>query len=99
MKSEWQIQMDFGKAMEAVNRLNRIAGDIDNNAGNLGNTMNSINNCWDGENSENYLAKGRKIQSNISKTASGVRKVAAAIERIAITTRDAELAAIRIAGD
>ena len=97
MKTVWQIQMDFKRAMEAASRLRSIASSMDNNAGSLGNTMGSIDRSWDGENSEAYLAKGRKVQNNISTTAAGIRRVAGAIEEIAIRTRDAEMAAIRIA--
>ncbi|WP_029200335.1 hypothetical protein [Oribacterium sp. NK2B42] len=99
MKTAWQIQMDFRRAMNAVRKLRSIASSMDNNASNLGNTMGSINRCWDGENSEAYLAKGRKVQNNISTTANGIRRVAAAIEEIAIRTRNAEMAAIRVADD
>ncbi len=99
MKTMWQIQMDFKKAMEAAEKLRSIARRMDDNASDLAGTMTSINSSWDGENSELYLAKGQKVQGNISTTASGIRKVADAVERIAIRTRDAEIAAINIAND
>ena len=99
MKTAWQIQMDFKKAMAAAAKLRGIANSMDNNAGALGSTLGSIDSSWDGENSEAYLAKGRKVQNNISTTAAGIRRVAEAIEEIAIRMRDAEMAAITIAKD
>ncbi|MCR5556414.1 MAG: WXG100 family type VII secretion target [Butyrivibrio sp.] len=99
MKTVWQIQMDFDRAMDAARRLRSIASGMDSNAGQLGSTMNSIDRSWDGENSEAYLAKGKKVQNKLSVTANGIRQVAQAIEEIAIRTREAELAAIRIAED
>ena len=97
MKTAWQIQMDFNRAMDAAKRLRSIARSMDNNATNMGNTIRTINGSWDGENSDLYIAKGTKVQGNISTTADGIRRVADAIERIAVRTRDAELAAISIA--
>lgn len=97
MKTAWQIQMDFKKAMDAANRLRSIASRMDSNANNLGSTIGAIDRSWDGENSEAYQAKGRKVQDNITTTASGIRRVAEAIEEIATRTRDAEMEAIRIA--
>lgn len=97
MKTAWQIQMDFKKAMDAAERLRSIARSMDDNAGSLGGAINQVGNSWDGENSETYILKGRKVQENINTTADGIRKVAGAIEEIAIRTRDAELAAIAIA--
>ncbi|MCR4596565.1 MAG: hypothetical protein K5673_07260 [Lachnospiraceae bacterium] len=99
MKTVWQINMDFQKAMAAVERLNAIASGLESNADNLGTTIDSIDRNWDGENSEAYIVKGRKVQNNISLTAGGIRQVAATVEAIAIRTRDAELAAISIAED
>ena len=99
MKTEWQIHMDFNKAMRAAERLRQIARNVNNNASNLGSTMSSIDGSWDGENSDNYLSKGRRVQDKITRTASDIEKVAAAIEEIAIRTRDAELAAIQYAED
>lgn len=99
MKTAWQIQMDFKRAMDAAKKLRDIARSMDNNASSMGSTINSINGSWDGENSDLYITKGHKVQNNISTTADGIRKVADAIERIAIRTRDAELAAISIADD
>ena len=95
----WQIQMDFERAMKAAEELRGIAGSIDDNASNMGNTINSIDNSWDGDNSQAYIAKGNKVKNNITETARGIRSTANAIEEIAIRTRDAELAAIQIAED
>ncbi len=99
MKTAWQIQMDFRKAMDAARKLRNIADSMDHNADSLGGSIDSINRNWDGENSEKYITKGNKVQGNIRTTASGIRRVAEAIEEIAIRTRDAELAAIEIAED
>lgn len=96
MKTQWQIQMDYKKAMDAVTKLRSIAYNMDSNLDNLRNTISAIDNSWEGENSEAFIAKSRKVQDNIAVTADGMRKVAATIEEIARVTRDAELAAIRI---
>jgi uncharacterized protein YukE len=99
MKSEWQIHMDFNKAMRAAEKLRQISRNMNNNASSLGSTMTSIDGSWDGENSENYIAKGKKVEGKVTRTATDINKVASTVEEIAIRTRDAELAAIRIAED
>jgi uncharacterized protein YukE len=97
MRTAWQIQMDYRRAMDAARRLRAIAGSMDGNANSLGGALSSINGSWDGENSDVYIEKGRKVQSNINTTADGIRRTASAIEKIARRTRDAELAAISVA--
>ncbi len=97
MKTEWQIQMDYNKAMDAARRLRGIATGMDNEANDMDRTINAINRAWDGENSEKYIAKGYQVKNKITATSAGIRRVADAIEQIATRTRDAELAAIRIA--
>lgn len=99
MKSEWQIHMDFEKAMRAVDKLRQIARNMNDNASNLGTTMTSIDTSWDGENSDNYLVKGKSVQGKVGQTAGDIDRVAKVVEEIAIRTRDAELAAIRLAED
>ncbi len=99
MKTEWQIQMDFEKAMQAAEKLRGVAQKMDGNASDMSSTINSIDSNWDGENSDLFLEKGRRVQGNITLTAEGIRKVVNSIETIATRTRDAELAAIRIADD
>ncbi|SFB82416.1 WXG100 family type VII secretion target [Butyrivibrio sp. YAB3001] len=98
-KTEWQIKMDFKKAMAAVNNLRKIANKLDDNNDDFGGVINLIDNNWDGENSEKFIGKGRTIQGKISETSAGIRKTADAIEDIAKRLRDAELNAIRIARD
>ncbi len=98
MKTSYEIYMDFNKAIAQADRLISIAKNM-NNLGNegVGGSINTIEGCWEGENADAFIDKGRKIQNKIYLTAEDIRKVADAIIKIAETTRDAELAAIALA--
>ncbi len=99
MKSRRRIYMDFKKAMDAAKKLRNIAKSMNDNADSMDRAIRSIDNSWDGENSEAYITKGLKIKGNISTTAEGILRTAEAIEEIAERTKEAELAAIDIADD
>ena len=98
MRTEYEIRMDFNKAMAQVGKLNAIASRLGNLADDdLYSSLNNIERNWDGENSEAFLEKGHKAKDKINRTAEKVKKVADTIETIAKRTMEAELAAIRIA--
>ncbi len=98
MKTEYEIYMDFRRAMDQANRLKTIANNMSNLANDsMMSSLNAIRSSWSGENAEAFLNKGQSIQNRIELTAGDLYKVANAIITIAERTRDAELAAIAIA--
>ena len=98
MKTEYEIYMDFRKAVNQANRLRAIANNMSSLANDsMGGILNSIRSSWSGENADAFVYKGQNIQNRINSTANDLHKVANAIITIATRTRDAELAAIAIA--
>ena len=98
MKTQYEIYMDFQKAMELANRLRSMAAKINSLADeNLQGSLTRIRTNWTGENAEAFLAKGDIVKNKVSATAKDILKTADAIAKIAERTRDAELAAITIA--
>lgn len=100
MKSEYEIYMDFKRAKEQAQRLRSIANRLQSMANEeMSRTLNAVGTNWTGENSEAFLAKGNTLKGKISGTGGDLHKIANAIDRIAETTRAAEMAAIAIASD
>ena len=100
MKTAAQIWIDFKKTEEIADRLDAIAGDMENARDDQFNPyLNEVNSAWDGENSEKYLLKGNGIKGNIDSNAKNVKMVASTIREIAKNIYDAEMANIQIAED
>ena len=100
MRTEYEIRMDFNRAMAQVERLNGIANSLKALADeDLNASLTNIRSNWEGENAEAFLEKGQKAKQKVSTTASKITRVAATIKSIAERTMQAELAAIRIAED
>lgn len=100
MRSEYQIWMDFRIAQEQVQNLRAVAARMEELADQrMQGALRRVGSNWKGENSEAFQGKGRILQNKITLTASDIRRIADAVEQIARRTRDAELAAIRIAGE
>lgn len=100
MKSEYQIWMDFRKAIDQAQRLRSVASNMDNYADyQMKGALNNVGNNWDGENSEAFLTKGEILRGKIGGIGDDLRKIADTVEKIAERTREAEMAAIRIASE
>lgn len=98
MKTQYEIYMDFQKAMELVNRLRSMANKINSLADeNFQGSLTRVKANWTGENAEAFLAKGGIVKNKVSATAQDILKTADAIAKIAERTKEAELAAITIA--
>ena len=98
MRTEYEVYMDFDRAMEQVGKLRQIAKDVDA-IGNddVGGTKKSIQKDWTGDNSVAYIEKVEIVEGKIIDTGKDIIRIADAVETIAINTRDAELEAIAIA--
>ena len=98
MKTEYEIYMDFKLAMEQVNKLRTISGEVKSiGSEEIGGTISSVETNWTGENSSSYVTKSKKVETKVVNTGGDLGKVAETIEAIAERIRNAELEALRIA--
>ena len=97
-KSYNEIVMDFRKANEAADRLQKLSSELRSIADEKYNgTLRSISNNWKGENAENYVRKGEKVQKKIFNSSNDLKRAAETIRTIARNTYEAEMRAWRIA--
>lgn len=97
-KTMHSIQMDFQKAKNQAERLERIAKELGNAANqNLSGCMRDISSEWKGENAGVYVRKGYSVADGLNSAASGLNQAAAAIRTIAQNTYNAEKRAIELA--
>lgn len=100
MKTAAEIWIDFKKAADLADKLDSIAGEMDNARDDqFIPYINEVNGAWSGENADNYITKGDGIKLNIESNAKNVRMVAKTIRIIAKNIYDAEMASIAIAED
>ena len=98
MKSELQLYMDFQRANDVVDELRRIARETREVADDqLAGALARVDGAWDGQNSEDFLQKGHRVERSIRGLADDVDKIANAISTIAQRTYKTEMEAVRIA--
>ncbi len=91
MKSIARIKMDFAKAKDDADKIDKIASEMRKLSRNrLENSMNELASVWMGANSRMFLTKEQKIQREIEKTAESLNDIASDIRRIAKKIYDAE---------
>lgn len=97
-KTMYTIQMDFQKAKNQADKLDRIARDLNNIANNdISGCMRDISANWSGENAKLYVNKGYVVAENIRSVASSLNQTAATIRTIAQNTYNAEKRALDLA--
>lgn len=95
-----EIYFNYSEAVKQANQLDGIAAKLDQQVDSeINEILSSIKNAWESDNSDRYLKKGQKVQSNVKTTAGNLRNIADTIRRIARKIRDAELEAWRIANE
>lgn len=96
--TEYQINFNYNKAMGQASELKNIAkslqkiGDTE-----LENCFGKVSKNWTGTNSEDYVKKGKKVQTKVSNSSKNISAAASAIESMAKSIYDAEMAALRAA--
>lgn len=94
------IRMDFRKAKRQADELEDVAEAVKKLADqNLEETLEQIAANWTGDNSTNYVAKGKTLQGNITATAQSLEETAGAIREIAEVIYEAEMEAWERAHD
>lgn len=96
--SEHEIRFNYSKAMNQAKELKNVASSL-TKVGNskLEECMVKVSKGWNGDNSESYVKKGKKLGDKIDKSGNGVRQTAEAIETMARNIYNAEMAALRAA--
>lgn len=97
-KTLYSIQMDFQKAKNQADALDRMAGDIRRLADNdLSGCMRDVSANWKSENSSLYVSKGQTTAENLRSAAAGINKAASTVRTIAQNIYNAEKRAIDLA--
>ena len=92
------IHFNYGLAMQQVEKLRTIAGNLSDTASGECKTVKSgIKTNWTGNSSQMYQGKFDKLSTNLTKTSGDVKKVADAMETMANNLKAAEEEAERIA--
>lgn len=92
------IEMNFRQAKLQADKLDQLASQLDHLAsGQFGETMQNLSASWKGESANAYLQKGRRLESNMKKTADNLRNTARQIRTVAKKIYDAEMRAKQLA--
>lgn len=96
--TESEIRFNYDKAMGQAEELRDIASSIQTiSEDNMEESFGKVQRNWTGENSDNYVKKGRTVQHKVTGSADAVAAAATAIETMAKNIYNAEMAAIQIA--
>lgn len=97
-KSRYTISMDYTRAVEQAERLEKLAGSLSAVANDSMNScFSQIRSAWKRNSSDAYIQKGQKVQTDILKLSKNLRSAANTIRTVAKNTRDMELRALEIA--
>lgn len=97
-KSVTVIRMEFNKANQQADKLDRLAGELRQLANDrFAGCLSEINNAWKSDSAAKYIKKGRQVQDEIRKRAKELENTAKAIRTIAKNTYNAEMQARQIA--
>ena len=85
------IHFNYGLAMQQVEKLRTIAGNLSDTAsGECSQVKSGIKTNWTGNSSQMYQGKFDKLSTNLTKTSGDVKKVADAMETMANNLKAAE---------
>lgn len=97
MANAVKIKIDFQKAINQANELERIANSIKSvSQDDLEDCLNEISFNWTGENSKNYLKKGKKVKQDIDDIADDLMRIVEVMREIIENDMEAEREAQRI---
>lgn len=92
------ITMNYRRANSAADELDELAEQLTKMAqSQMGDSLQDISNNWKGESAELFIRKGENLQQQIVNSAKKLKDTAAAVRKIAQTTRNADLQALEIA--
>lgn len=98
MSSYSTINFNYNKALSQANKLEALASELRNLAGNdVQETLNNLSNQWSGDSASMYIRKGVALQEDIIQTAKRLSDTAAAIRTAAKRVRFAEITAKKVA--
>lgn len=97
-KSATMIKVDFKRAIQKANDLDKLAERLKYLAGTqMEENFQTLNYFWTGEVANEFLQKGRSLENKMSITAKQMTDVAEVIRSAARTTYNAEMEAYKIA--
>lgn len=98
MKSNTQIRFDFQNARQQADRLDELAGNLEQQVlRQMFDANQQLRNAWTGESANRFVAKQSELQEKIRSTIRALREIADEIRRIAKQVYDAEMQAYYIA--
>lgn len=98
MASEQIIQFNYNKAVQQADSLLEISKDVNKIATDkLENSIQAINKNWDGDSSNKFVTKGKKLKEKIVDSADDIAQISGAIKQMAKEIYDAEMRNIQIA--
>ena len=96
--TEYEITFNYQKAMNQAAELKAIASSLKKvGETQLAECLGKISKNWLGSNSEDFVAKGKKMETKIEKSSKSITLTAGAIETMAKNIYNAEMEALRIA--
>lgn len=93
-----RIEMDFQRANQQADSLERLASELNRLAGRqFAGTLNELAMSWKGDNANAFLQKGSRLEENMKQTAKNISKTAIQLRRTAKRIYDAEMYAKQLA--
>jgi len=93
-----EILFNYHQAIRQAEKLDNVANNLSRLSGDrMESTIGTLNSAWQSDNSPQYIRKVQKVQTDITKSADKLRKIAGAIRTTAEAVRNAELRALEIA--
>ncbi|MDO4634025.1 MAG: hypothetical protein Q4B01_09235 [Eubacteriales bacterium] len=97
-KSSLQIRIDYNRAISQASSLEQIASELRNTAEkDFQESISQVDTHWKSTNASAYVRKCNTLKDNIINSANKLTRTAATIRKIAKTTYDAEMRALRLA--
>lgn len=96
--TEYEITFNYQKAMNQAAELKAIAASLKKvGETQLGECLGKISKNWLGSNAEEFVSKGKKMETKIGKSSKSIVLTAEAMETMAKNIYNAEMEALRIA--
>ena len=97
-KSAYQIKMDYNRAIQQANKLEKIGGEVERLAHkSMEDCLRKIASDWKGDASNQYNQKGHRVTNDLTKLGKELKKTAETVRKIAKKTYETEKHAIEIA--
>ena len=98
MKSLYEIDLDYRRAMNQAAELDQLASQLDTQANdNFPGIIEQVKGAWQGDNANKYVSKANNLPGKMKGAAEDLRTIASTIRTIAQNTYNAEKTAYELA--